>query len=665
MELQTTPISLLDWSKLPKGRAVLGAWALIGTVVSSHAYLRRRILHKNLENSPVKNSNIENGNPSMGLSDDNSDERCSSTSPLLKTQNLNSNNDEVVTSMDEGALGGNQRSCEKTSLRDLLRILSQDSHVLSHGALLLIAIVARLWVSVKVSRKIGSLGSLLAQRKWKELADAQIDYALWTIPGALLNAWVEFVQGLLALSIQKSLLRRIHASFALPGVIGRASQQLDDHDQRAASDTARLAEELATMTQSVFKPVAETTILSATLMRLMGVRPLLMCYLYFALAGSWTRMVTPSLTTQAAQAQQQEGEFRSAHSRLKEYVEEVQFAQGEETEASRLQNRFLRMSRSKMIYSAQRFASNALDGYVVRYMGILAALGMMTPALSNPKEVDDPTEFFLTCLHLLVNLMSAFKDVALAFRAWAATRGLAVRVMELLSMSRLPCASSDLPCDIKKVKSPQQAAGDAAARRQTRERILQGETRGLIQVKDLAIEISGTTILDNFSYQFTQGKSVFVRGRNGAGKTSLNRVLRGIWDPQQGTVTSNVSTSDTMFLTQRPYLLQFASFREQLLYPYMEEHVHDQVLKTALERVGMSRYASDLDLPCNIDALSAGEQQRIACARVIVRKPIFCFADECTGSCTADFEHEFFAYCIQSLGITMVTISHRDVVTSL
>ena len=46
----------------------------------------------------------------------------------------------------------------------------------------------RLVVSLKMSREIGVLGSLLAQRRWPELFRRQLGYAVYALPAALLTA---------------------------------------------------------------------------------------------------------------------------------------------------------------------------------------------------------------------------------------------------------------------------------------------------------------------------------------------------------------------------------------------------------------------------------------------------------------------------------------------
>ena len=69
--------------------------------------------------------------------------------------------------------------------------------------------------------------------------------------------------------------------------------------------------------------MAQVVILSSTLGSMMGVKPLLQCYGYFFIAGSWTRYVSPSFATMTEDVQQAEGTLLDGHTRLHSYAEEV------------------------------------------------------------------------------------------------------------------------------------------------------------------------------------------------------------------------------------------------------------------------------------------------------------------------------------------------------
>ena len=63
-------------------------------------------------------------------------------------------------------------------------------------------------------------------------------------------------------------------------------------------------------------------------------------------------------------------------------------------------------------------------------MGILSAFTAMLPAVyhgTSARASDDPTEYFLTCLHLLVNVGMACKDLVTSHKALVAARGVAIR----------------------------------------------------------------------------------------------------------------------------------------------------------------------------------------------------------------------------------------------
>jgi vitamin B12/bleomycin/antimicrobial peptide transport system ATP-binding/permease protein len=120
-----------------------------------------------------------------------------------------------------------------------------------------------------------------------------------------------------------------------------------------------------------------------------------------------------------------------------------------------------------------------------------------------------------------------------------------------------------------------------------------------------------------------------LQGPSGSGKSTLFRALAGIWPFAHGTVQLPTST---MFLPQRPYFPN-GPLRDALAYPDAPATYTDEQLRQALADALLPELADQLD---HADAwsqkLSGGEQQRLAIARVLLKKPQWVFADEATSA---------------------------------
>ena len=175
---------------------------------------------------------------------------------------------------------------------------------------------------------------------------------------------------------------------------------------------------------------------------------------------------------------------------------------------------------------------------------------------------------------------------------------------------------------------------------------------------------TGATLMSGISLQANRRDRVLLKGPSGSGKSTLFRALAGIWPFTKG---QTHLPQDAMFIPQRPYFPD-GSLRDALAYPQPATQYSDEALKQVLLDALLPQLVSRLD---DQDAwsqkLSGGEQQRLAIARVLLKKPSWIFADEATGSLDEVAEktlYEKLLTHVKTVDGGMVSIAHRPSVAA-
>jgi putative ATP-binding cassette transporter len=195
------------------------------------------------------------------------------------------------------------------------------------------------------------------------------------------------------------------------------------------------------------------------------------------------------------------------------------------------------------------------------------------------------------------------------------------------------------------------------------EQALQRTPAAALNADDLAIALpNGTPLLAGAALAVRPGDSVLLQGPSGSGKSTLFRAFAGIWPFSKGRlqVPDNVA-----FMPQRPYVPD-GKLRDALTYPNPAADFTDDQLRQALADALLPDLAGRLDDSDSwSQKLSGGEQQRLAIARVLLKKPAWLFADEITSALDAKAEGELYkrlSDTVHAAGGAMVSIAHRAAV---
>jgi putative ABC transport system ATP-binding protein len=205
----------------------------------------------------------------------------------------------------------------------------------------------------------------------------------------------------------------------------------------------------------------------------------------------------------------------------------------------------------------------------------------------------------------------------------------------------------------------------------------------LIELQDLGFAWPGQDeLLDLPALRLDAGESLFLRGPSGSGKTTLLGLLGGVQLPGRGSVRllgqdlaqlrqgarDRFRVDHTGYIFQQFNLLPFLSVLDNVLLPCRFSPLR---ATRARQRQGSLEQAAHtllghLGLPSELwsrraDALSIGQQQRVAAARALVGQPELVIADEPTSALDADAREAFlrllFDEC-QASGAGLLFVSH-------
>ena len=189
-------------------------------------------------------------------------------------------------------------------------------------------------------------------------------------------------------------------------------------------------------------------------------------------------------------------------------------------------------------------------------------------------------------------------------------------------------------------------------------------SKGAVEAHDLTLALpTGAVLLSNLELAAAPGDRVLISGPSGSGKSTLFRAFAGIWPFARGDIALPPDFREqAMFVPQRPYFPN-GRLRDALAYPEAADRYADEALIAALQAALLPQLAGRLD---DEDAwsqkLSGGEQQRLALARVLLKKPRWIFADEATSALDQPAEEVLYQRLSEQVRMSngaLVSIAHR------
>jgi ABC-type uncharacterized transport system fused permease/ATPase subunit len=536
----------------------------------------------------------------------------------------------------------------------LMKLSVRQSSV-TKAAGIFLAIVAEAGLTVKTTVASSGMMSCVFKQDRKTFVSLTKTIFLYSGFAAVFQQAGLYLQKELELEVKTNLSKNLVTRLMADGnfyKLGQFDRAVTDAEQRIAEDVRDLSSTACQIFAEVIKPTLEMAAYAATLGSIVGAQGTLSMFAYFFCGAVIIRSSLPNFKRLVALEAKQEGVFKNAHMRVKTHSESIAFFGGEKRELEVVEEQFGKVYGIQMQRLQESWNFGLVNQALVREAPMLVQWLLRNSygqSYGTDQEVADDAGVELNSNQLFI-----YESVIRSFESLAALLSFAEKFANLAGL-------------IKRVAE----LDEALVRCET-----STTDAGAISDSDSAIGFDGVDIVTptgqelatGMSVQVPRGKSLMVTGPNAVGKTSLFRVLAGLWPIRSGQVSApcgpdgRPETKQIFLVPQRMYMPR-GSLSEQVTYPERptRSDFSDAKVKELLDIVGVlyltDRYELDRVMTWE-DVLSLGEQQRIGMARLFYHAPQFGVLDECTSAISVDIERKLYQEAA-AREITCITISQR------
>ncbi|XP_051738492.1 ATP-binding cassette sub-family D member 4 isoform X1 [Ctenopharyngodon idella] len=511
---------------------------------------------------------------------------------------------------------------------------------------------------------------VLSEKSYGKFKNLVVFAVVLILINSTLKSLDQYISSLLYVSWRKSLTEEIHNTYFKGRVyytLNVLRKDIDNPDQRISQDVERLCKQMSTMASRLLISPFTVTYYTYQCFNSAGWIGFVSIFGYFVAGTIINKILIGPIVSMLVEQEKLEGDFRFKHMQIRVNAESAAFYRAGKVEHMRTDRRL------QMLLSTQRSLMNKelwlyIGVNTFDYLGsILSYIVIAIPIFAGQYDGLTPGElsalvsknafvciYLINCFTQLIDLSTTVSDVA----------GYTHRIGEL----------REVMADIAKKQYDHEQYDPLSKDESYSDRELHSvpaDTAFVLDRLSYKSPSSEELLVKDLTLKISQGMHLLVVGNTGTGKTSLLRVLNGLWEPCNGSVemTTCFGPRGVLFLPQKAYLTD-GTLREQVIYPLKDiypssESIDDERILKYLELVGLSNLLTrigGLDTQVNWnwdDVLSPGEMQRLCFARLFYLQPTYAVLDEATSALTEEAEGQLYKACKQ-LGMTLISLGHRS-----